>query len=62
MNNTLEKRSLAFMNCPWKSTAGCNYICGECLHSDSDGLRILLDDFNRIGKQIEKQRRTNNDT
>ena len=42
------KRSMAFMNCPWKSTAGCNYICETCLHSDSDGFRTLLDDFNRL--------------
>ena len=53
MNNTLEKRAMAFMNCPWKSTAGCNYICAECFHSDPGGLRTLIDDFNRLGKQIE---------
>ena len=53
MNNTLEKRSMAFMNCPWKFTAGCNLICETCLHSDPDGLRTLLDDFNRLGRQIE---------
>ena len=53
MNNTLEERSMAFMNCPWKSTAGCNYICVECFHSDPDGFRSLIDDFNRLGRQIE---------
>ena len=53
MNNTLEERSMAFMNCPWKSTAGCNYICAECFLSDSDWLRSLIDDFNRLGRQIE---------
>ena len=44
------KHAMAFMNCPWKSTAGCNYICETCLHSDSDGFRTLLDNFNRLGK------------
>lgn len=34
MNNTLEKRSMAFTNCPWKSTAGCNLICETCFRSD----------------------------
>lgn len=53
MNNTLEKRSMAFMNCPWKSTAGCNLICVTCLHSDSDGFRALLDDFNRLGERLK---------
>ena len=53
MNNTFEERSMAFMNCPWKSTAGCNYICVECFRSDPDGLRSLIDDFNRLGRQIE---------
>ena len=48
-----EKRSMAFMNCPWKFTAGCNLICETCLHNDPDGLRTLLDDFNRLGRQIE---------
>lgn len=53
MRKTLEERSMAFMNCPWKSTAGCNYICEECFHSDPDGLRSLIDNFNRLGRQIE---------
>lgn len=53
VNNTLVKRSMAFMNCPWKFTAGCNLICVTCLHSDSDGFRTLLDDFNRLKRQIE---------
>ena len=53
MNNTFEKRSMAFMNCPWKSTAGCNFICIECFRSDPDGLRSLIDDVNRLGRQIE---------
>ena len=53
MNNTLEKRSMAFMNCPWKSTAGCNLICETCLHSDSDGLKTILDDINRLGRQMK---------
>lgn len=53
MRKTLEERSMAFMNCPWKSTAGCNYICETCLHSDSDGLRTLLDDFNRLGERLK---------
>ena len=57
MNDTFEKRSMAFMNCPWKSTAGCNYICVECFRSDPDGLKTLLDDFNRLGSD-QKQRRT----
>ena len=57
MNDTFEKRSMAFMNCPWKSTAGCNYICVECFRSDPDGLKTLLDDFNRLGSG-QKQRRT----
>ena len=56
MNNTFEKRSMAFMNCPWKSTAGCNLICAECFHSDPDGLRTLLDDFNKLGEEIEKKK------
>ena len=47
------KRSMAFMNCPWKFTVECNLICETCLHSDSDGFRKLLDDFNRLGRQIE---------
>lgn len=55
MNNTFEKRLMAFTNCPWKSTAGCNYICAECFRSDPDGLRSLIDDFNRLGRQIEKK-------
>lgn len=59
MNNTFEKRSMAFMNCPWKSTAGCNLFCEECLHSDSDGLRTLLDDVNRLGRQIETKGENN---
>ena len=50
MNNTLEKRSMAFMNCPWKFTAGCNLICETCLHGDSDGLKTILDDINRLGR------------
>lgn len=50
---TPEKRSMAFMNCPWKSTAGCNYICEECFRSDPDGLRTLLDDFNRLGRILD---------
>lgn len=41
MNNTLEKRLMAFMNCPWKSTAECNYICVDCFHSDPDGLKTI---------------------
>nr|DAM97728.1 MAG TPA: Radical SAM superfamily [Caudoviricetes sp.] len=53
MNNTFEKRSMAFMNCPWKFTAGCNLICETCLHSDPDGLRTLLDDFNRLGERLK---------
>ena len=53
MRKTLEERSMAFMNCPWKSTAGCNLICVECFRSDPDGLRTLLDDFNRLGRQIK---------
>lgn len=53
MRKTLEERSMAFMNCPWKSTAGCNYICETCLHSDSDGLKAILDDINRLGKQMK---------
>ena len=44
------KHAMAFMNCPWKSTAGCNFICETCLHSDSDGFRTLLDDINRLGR------------
>lgn len=47
------KHAMAFMNCPWKSTAGCNYICEMCLRSDSDGLKTILDDINRLGRQIE---------
>lgn len=53
MNNMVEKRSMAFMNCPWKFTAGCNLICEECLHSDSDGFRALLDDVNRLGERLK---------
>lgn len=53
MSNTFEKRLTAFMNCPWKSTAECNLICVDCFHSDPDGFRALLDDFNRLGRQIE---------
>ena len=53
MNNTLEKRSMAFMNCLWKSTAGCNLICAECFHSDPDEFMSLIDDFNRLGQEIE---------
>lgn len=53
MNNTFEKRSMAFMNCPWKSTAGCNYICEECFRSDPDGLKSILGEINRLGRQIE---------
>ena len=47
------KHAMAFMNCPGKSTAGCNYICETCLHSDSYGLKTILDDINRLGRQIE---------
>lgn len=53
MNDTFEKRLMAFMNCPWKSTAGCNYICAECFHSDPDGFRALIDDFNRLGRILD---------
>ena len=53
MNNTLEKRSMAFMNCPWKSAALCNLICAEYLHGDSDGLKTILDDIHKLGRQIE---------
>ena len=53
MNNTFEKRSMAFMNCPWKSTAGCNFICAECFRSDPDGLKTILDEINRLGRQIK---------
>ena len=53
MNNTFEKRSMAFMNCPWKSTAGCNFICAECFRSDPDGLKKILDEINRLGRQIK---------
>lgn len=53
MRKTLEERSMAFMNCPWKSTAECNLICETCLHSDPDGLRTILDDINRLGRQIK---------
>lgn len=56
------KRLMAFMNCPWKSTAGCNYICVTCLHSDSDGFRTLIDDINRLGRQIETKEDENNGT
>lgn len=59
MNNTLEKRSMAFMNCPWKSTAGCNYICETCLHSDSDGLKTILDDISRVGRQMKTKENEN---
>lgn len=53
MNNTFEERSMAFMNCPWKSTAECNFICVDCLRSDPDGFRALLDDFNRLGERLK---------
>ena len=53
------KRLMAFMNCLWKSTAGCNYICETCLHGDLDELRTLLDDFNRLGRQIETKESEN---
>lgn len=59
MNNTLEKRSMAFMNCPWKSTARCDYICETCLHGDSDGLKTILDDINRLGRQIKTKENEN---
>lgn len=54
MRKTLEERSMAFMNCPWKFTAGCNLICETCLHSDPDGLRALLDDVNRRNREDEQ--------
>lgn len=60
MNNTFEKRSMAFINCPWKFTAECNLICETCIHSDPDGLRKLLDDFNRLGERL-KTIKENND-
>lgn len=60
MNNTLEKRSMAFMNCPWKSTAGCNYICETCLYSDSDGFKTIFDDINRLGR-LGRQIKTKED-
>lgn len=53
MRKTFEERSMAFRNCPWKSTAGCNYICEECFRSDPDGLKSILDEINRLGRQIE---------
>ena len=56
MNNTLEKRVMAFMNFPWKATAGCNYICAEGFRSDPDGLKTLLDDFDKLGEEIEKKK------
>lgn len=59
MNSTLEKRSMVFMNCPWKSTAGCNLICETCLHSDSDGLKTILDDISRVGRQMKTKENEN---
>lgn len=53
MNNTLEERSMAFMNCPWKNTAGCNYICAACFRSDPEGLKGLLDSIERLPEQRE---------
>lgn len=58
---TFEERSMAFMNCPWKSTAGCNYICAECFRSDPDGLRTLLDDFNRLTIRLEALKEDKNE-
>lgn len=53
MRKTLEKRLMAFMNRPWKFTAGCNLICETCLHGDPGGLKTILDDINRLERQIE---------
>lgn len=53
MRKTFEERSMAFMNCPWKSTAECNYICVDCFRSDPDGLKTILDDINRLERQIK---------
>lgn len=58
---TFEERSMAFMNCPWKSTAGCNYICAECFRSDPDGLRTLLDNFNRLTIRLEALKEDKNE-
>ena len=58
---TFKERSMAFMNCPWKSTAGCNYICAECFRSDPDGLRTLLDDFNRLTIRLEALKEDKNE-
>lgn len=59
MNNTFEKRLMAFMNCPWKSTAGCNYICAECFRSDPKEFRTLLDDFNKLGERLKTMEKNN---
>lgn len=53
------KHAMAFMNCPWKSTAGCNYICAECFHSDPDGFKTILDDIHKLGRQIETKEKSN---
>nr|DAF94503.1 MAG TPA: hypothetical protein [Siphoviridae sp. ctTDf8] len=39
--------------CVWKNGIGTKLICVECFRSDPDGLRTLLDDFNRLGRQIK---------
>ena len=59
MNNPFEKRLMAFMNCPWKSTAGCNYICAECFRSDPEEFRTLLDDFNKLGERLKTMEKNN---
>lgn len=58
---TFEERLMAFMNCPWKNTARCNLICETCLHSDSEGLKVLLDDINRLTIRLEALKEDKNE-
>lgn len=55
------KHAMAFMNCPWKNTAGCNLICETCLHSDSEVLKGLLDDINRFTRRLEALKEDKNE-
>lgn len=48
-----DGKNMAFINCPWKSTASCNFICETCFRSDPEGFKPMLDDINRLTRRLE---------
>lgn len=47
------KHAMAFMNCPWKSTAGCNYICETCMGSGCPNKNVEVYYCDKCGKEID---------